>query len=342
MRKILSLFAGGIALAAAGLPAGGAQAQSIVDKIKQRGHVVCGASTGVPGLSRPDEKGVWTGIDAEICRAFAVAMFGDKEKIRYVPLVTAARLPALQTGEIDVLSRTTTWTYTRDAAVRFVATTLYDNDAVLFHKALGVKTFKDFDGATFCVTGGGNLAEKELTKLEQEHKFKAKRVVFESPQQTRDTYLAGRCDAYITDGMAAAGTRANVAKNPEEHDILLIEGHPEPNGIAIPRGDDRWFDIVRWSVNALIWAEDHGITQANVDEQLKSGDKEVQRVLGAVEGFGKPLGLDDKWVYNIIKQLGNYGEIWDRNIGKDSPLKLERKYNALYSDGGLMFPPPWD
>lgn len=336
---------GGAALAlAASMPGGaGAQAQSVVDKVKQRGYVSCGASTGVPGLSRADEKGVWRGFDSDVCRAFAVALFGDKDKIRFVPLVTAARLPAIQTGEIDVLSRTTTVTYTRDAAVRFTAITLYDNDAILSWKKLNIKGIKDFDGATFCVTGGGNLSEKSLTELEAEYKIKVKRVVFESPAQTRDSYFAGRCDAYITDGTAAAGAKVSVAKNPDEHDLMALAEHaPEPLGVAIPRGDDRWFDIVRWSIFALWWAEDHGVTSANVDEKLTTGDKNVQRVLGAVAGFGKPVGLDDKWVYNIIKQVGNYGEIWDRNLGKDSPIKLERKLNNLYKNGGLMFSPPWD
>lgn len=319
------------------------QAQSLVSKIQARGYVSCGASTGVPGLSRADENGVWVGFDSDICRATAVALFGDKDKIRFVPLITAARLPALQTGEIDVLSRTTTMTYTRDAAVRFTAITLYDNDAILSWKKIGAESIEDFDGATFCVTGGGNLSEKSLTELEAAYKIKVQRVVFESPQQTRDSYLAGRCDAYITDGTAAAGARASVAKNPEEHALMPLAEHaPEPLAVAIPRGDDRWFDIVRWSIFALWWAEENGITSANVDEMAKSEDMNIQRVLGGVEGFGTPLGLDDKWVYNIIKQLGNYGEIWDRNLGEDSPLKLERKFNALWKDGGLMFSPPWD
>lgn len=332
-----------LSLGAMSVDATQATAQSLVDKIKQRGYVSCGASTGVPGLSRADENGVWRGFDSDVCRAFAVALFGDKDKIRFVPLVTAARLPAIQTGEIDVLSRTTTVTYTRDAAVRFTAITLYDNDAILSWKKLNLKQIKDFEGASFCVTGGGNLSEKSLTELEAEYKIKVKRVVFESPAQSRDSYFAGRCDAYITDGTAAAGAKVSVAKNPDDHDLMALTEHaPEPLGIAIPRGDDRWFDIVRWSIFALWWAEDNGVTSANIDEKLKSGDKNVQRVLGAVAGFGKPVGLDDKWVYNIIKQVGNYAEIWDRNLGKDTPIKLERKFNNLYKNGGLMFSPPWD
>jgi len=334
MAVFAALLAGGLAPAAA-------QAQSVVEKIRQRGYVQCGASTGVPGLSRADERGVWRGIDSDICRAAAVAVFGDKEKIRFTPLLTAARLPAIQTGEIDILSRTTTWTYTRDAAVRFVAATIYDGDAILFRKSLNVKAMRDFDGATFCVTGGGGLPAQKLTALEAATKITLRRVVFENPTQARDAYMAGRCDAYITDGTAAAGARATIATNPAEHELTSIDNRPEPLGVAIPRGDDRWFDIVRWSIFALYWAEENGVTAANAAEMAKSGNAEVRRILGA-EGFGRPLGLDDKWVLNIITQLGNYAEIWDRNLGEGSPMRLERGKNALWRDGGLMFSPPWD
>ncbi len=330
-----------VAVVASGLLPGQLAAQSVVDKIKQRGYVQCGASTGVPGLSRADERGVWRGIDSDICRASAVAVFGDKEKIRFTPLVTAARLPAIQTGEIDILSRTTTWTYSRDAAVRFVAATIYDGDAILFRKSLNFKDMRDFNGATFCVTGGGGLPAQKLSALEETAKITLRRVVFENPTQARDAYMAGRCDAYITDGTAAAGARATIATNPGDHELVSIDNRPEPLGVAIPRGDDRWFDIVRWSIFALFWAEENGITAANASEMAKSGNREVRRVLGE-DGFGRPLGLDDKWVLNIVTQLGNYGEIWHRNLGDGSPMRLPRGKNALWSDGGLMFSPPWD
>jgi general L-amino acid transport system substrate-binding protein len=330
-----------VAAMAGGLLPGGVAAQSVVDKIKQRGYVQCGASTGVPGLSRADERGVWRGIDSDICRAAAVAVFGDKDKIRFTPLVTAARLPALQTGEIDILSRTTTWTYSRDAAVRFVAATIYDGDAILFRKSLDVKNLQSFDGATFCVTGGGGLPAQKLSALEASAKITLRRVVFENPTQARDAYMAGRCDAYITDGTAAAGARATLASNPNEHELTSIDNRPEPLGVAIPRGDDRWFDIVRWSIFALIWAEEFGVTASNAAEMAKTGSSEVRRILGG-DGFGRPHGLDDKWVLNIISQLGNYGEIWDRNLGDGSPIRLPRGKNALWRDGGLMFSPPWD
>ena len=318
-----------------------ASAQSIVDKLRQRGFVSCGASQGVPGLSRPDERGAWTGFDVETCRAVAVAVFGDKEKARFVPLNAAQRLPALQTGEIDVLSRTTTWTYSRDLAVRFVITNLFDNDAAMVRKSLGAKTFKDLDGASVCLQGGGSLLEKALDEAEEVLKIKVKRVYFDSTVQSRDSYFAGRCDAYMTDGLAAVGQRASAARNPDEHDIISSGLTLEGLGVAIPRGDERWFDIVRYAVNVLIWAEEKGITSTNVDEIAKApASAEVRRVLGLEPGWGRALGLDDKWAYNIIKQIGNYAEIWDRNLGKDSPLKAERGRNRLFKDGGLHFPIP--
>ncbi|KAB2848267.1 MAG: amino acid ABC transporter substrate-binding protein [Hyphomicrobiaceae bacterium] len=320
-----------------------ASAQSILEKVRQRGYVSCGASQGVPGLSRPDEKGVWRGFDSDVCRAVAVAVFGDKDKARFVPLNAAQRLPAIQTGEIDVLSRTTTMTFTRDMAVRFVALTIYDNDALLVHKKLNIKTAKDLNGLTVCLQGGGSLTEQALDEMEEENPgVKMKRVYFDSTIQARDSYFAGRCDSYVTDGLAAWGQRASAAKNPEDHQVFYVGHSTEPNGVAIPRGDDKWFDITRYAINVLIWAEDEGITSANVDEVLKTTKKsEVKRVLGGEPGWGKIIGLDDKWAYNIIKQLGNYGEIWDRNLGKNSRLQAERKLNKLYKNGGLMFPIPF-
>lgn len=342
MADIVKRVLVGAALAAAAVAAPqAASAQSIVDKVKQRGFVSCGASQGVPGLSRPDERGAWTGFDVETCRAVAVAVFGDKEKARFVPLNAAQRLPAIQTGEIDVLSRTTTWTFSRDLAVRFVATNLFDSDAAMVRKSLGAKSFKDLDGASVCLQGGGSLLEKALDEAEETFKIKVKRVYFDSTVQSRDSYFAGRCDAYMTDGLAAVGQRASAARNPDEHDIISSGLTLEGLGISIPRGDDRWFDIVRYAFNVLVWAEEKGITSKNVDEIAKtSGSAEVRKVLGLEAGWSRNLGLDDKWAYNIIKQIGNYAEVWDRNLGKDSPLKAERGRNRLFKDGGLHFPIP--
>jgi general L-amino acid transport system substrate-binding protein len=331
------------ALAACSPPgATGGGGESVVDKIRARGHLNCSGSQGVPGLSRPDEKGVWRGFDSDICRAFAAAVLGDASKVQFSPLNAAQRLPAVQTGEIDVLSRTSTITFSRDMAIRFVTVTLYDSDAVIVRKALGVKGPADLNGRTVCMQGGGSLVENALDEVEAEFGIKLTRVYFDSTITARDTYFAGRCDAYVTDGLAARSQLTTVAKAPGDHDLIYIGRSVEPNGIAIPRGDDRWFDIIRWTVNLLIWAEQNGITQANVDEKAKSGPAVVRRVLGADDTYAKPLGLDQRWAYNVIKQVGNYGEIWDRNLGAGTPIKAERRYNRLYTDGGLMFPLPWD
>ncbi|WP_287064520.1 transporter substrate-binding domain-containing protein [Mesorhizobium sp.] len=321
---------------------GEVSAQAMVNKIKERGYVSCGASQGVPGLSRPDEKGYYRGFDSDICRAFAVAILGDKDKIRYVPLNAGQRFPALQMGEIDILSRTSAITFTRDTVVRFVWINLYDTDGVLVRKADNITEPKLLDGKTVCLQGGGSLTEKAIEETEEEFGISMKKVYYDSTIQARDAFFGGRCDSYVTDGTAAAGQRASVAKNPEDYDILKVGHAAEPNGVAVARGDDQLFDVVRWTMNALFWAEANGITAQNIDERLAAGNSEIKRVLGEEPGFGAPLGLDDKWVYNVIKQMGNYAEIWDRNLGKDSPLKVERGMNALWKDGGLNYPFPWD
>ena len=341
-RKTIWLAAAALAaaLAACSPPAG--KTEGVVDRIKTRGHLNCSGSQGVPGLSRPDEKGVWRGFDSDVCRALAAAVLGDAAKVQFTPLNAAQRLPALQTGEIDVLSRTTTVTFTRDLAMRVVAVTMYDRDAIVVRKALGVTEPGGLGGRTICLQGGGSLTEKALDEVEAENGIKLTRVYFDSTITARDTYLAGRCDGYITDGLSARSQIAIVAKNPAEHLPLTVGSGVEPNGVAIPRGDDRWFDVVRWTVNVLLWAEQNGITQANVDDKAKNGPPDVKRVLGGDPAFGRVIGLDPRWAYNVIKQVGNYGEIWERNLGAGTPIKAERGLNRLYTDGGLMFPFPWD
>jgi general L-amino acid transport system substrate-binding protein len=329
-------------IAALATATGGALAQSpTLDRIKSRGYVTCGASQGVPGLSRPDEKGYYRGFDSDMCRAFAAAILGDREKARYVPLNAGQRFLALQTGEIDILPRTSTITYSRDMAVRFVQIYQYDGDAVIVRKKDNIKSGKDLSNKTMCLQGGGSLTENAVLETEEKFRIKIKKVYFDSTIQARDAYFAGRCDAYITDGTAAAGQRATVAKNPDEHLIFRVGEMAEPNGVVIARGDDRLFDIVRWTLNALIWAETWGITSANVAERAKSGNHETKRVLGE-PGFGKAIGLDDKWVLKVIQQVGNYAEVWDRNLGNGSPLKVPRGLSALWRDGGLYHPYPWD
>ena len=259
-----------------------------------------------------------------------------------MPLNAGQRFPALQTGEIDVLSRTSTITYSRDSVVRFVWITLYDTDGVLVRKSDNITDAKQLDGKTVCLQSGGSLTEKAIEETEEEYGITMKKVYYDSTIQARDAFFGGRCDTYVTDGTAAAGQRASVAKNPDDYDIIKAGHGAEPNGVAVARGDDQLFDVVRWTVNALFWAELNGITSQNIDEKLASGGPDIKRVLGGEAGFGKPLGLDDKWAYNVIKQVGNYAEIWDRNLGKDSPLKVDRGLNKLWKDGGLNYPYPWE
>ncbi len=342
MKKYVQSASIALVLASVSGCSSGTKKESLVEKIKARDQLVCSGSQGIPGLSRPDEKGVWRGFDTDICRALAAAILGDANKVSFVPLNAAQRLPAVQTGEIDVLSRTTTLTFTRDMAIRFVATTLYDGDVVITRKADGIDNPKKLGGRTICMQGGGSLVENALDELEEANSFKMKRVYFDSTITARDTYFAGRCDAYVTDGLAAQGNIATVAENPDEHTTMYAGDAIEPNGIAIRRGDDKLFDVSRWTFNVLIWAEKNGITQANVDDKAKNGDEVTKRVLGGDPSFGRSMGLDPKWAYNVIKQVGNYGEIWNRNLGEDTPIKADRRYNKLYTDGGLMFPLPWD
>lgn len=342
MKKYVQAASIALVLASVSGCSSGTKKESLVEKIKARDQLVCSGSQGIPGLSRPDEKGVWRGFDSDICRALAAAILGNANKVSFVPLNAAQRLPAVQTGEIDVLSRTTTLTFTRDMAIRFVATTLYDGDVVITRKADGIDNPKKLGGRTICMQGGGSLVENALDELEEANSFKMKRVYFDSTITARDTYFAGRCDAYVTDGLAAQGNIATVAENPDEHTTMYAGDAIEPNGIAIRRGDDKLFDVSRWTFNVLIWAEKNGITQANVDDKAKNGDEVTKRVLGGDPSFGRSMGLDPKWAYNVIKQVGNYGEIWNRNLGEDTPIKADRRYNKLYTDGGLMFPLPWD
>jgi len=337
----LSLTLAGAALALAACAPAPQAERGAIPRMVKRDYVTCGASQGITGLSRPDEKGVWRGFDVDVCRAFAAALLGDASKIRFIPLNAAQRLPAVQTGEIDVLQRTTTVTFTRDMAIRFVAVTQFDSDVLIFRKALQAATPAGLNGRTVCLQSGGSSADNTLTRVEANEGIRFERVYFDSSITARDAYFSGRCDVYVTDGFLGASQVATVARNPSEHTLVYLD-HLLPQGVAIARGDDRWFDVVRWTVNLLIWAEQNGVTQANVDEQLTSGPAEVRRVLGADPAFGRAIGLDPRWAYNVIKQVGNYGEIWERNLGAGARIKADRRLNRSYKDGGLLFAFPWD
>lgn len=321
--------------------AGGAVAGPTFDAVKQKGFVQCGVNTGLAGFSAPDSAGKWAGLDVDVCRAVAAAAFGDAEKVKYTPMSAQQRFPAIQSGEVDILSRNTTYTLTRDTAtgLNFAPTVYFDGQGFLVPKALGVKAAKDLDGATVCVQSG-TTTELNLADFFRAHKLKYTPVVIESEDEVTAAFFSGRCDVFTSDVSQLAGVRSSKAAKPDDYIILPDVISKEPLAPAVRQGDSQWEDLVRWSVYALIQAEEFGITQANVDEFTKSANPDIQRFLGVTPGLGKALGVDEKWAYNIIKQVGNYGEVFERNVGVKTPLKLERGLNALWTNGGLQYAPP--
>ena len=338
-KSVLATLCTTAVLALSALPA---QAGKTVDEIKKRGQLVCGVSTGLAGFSAADSQGNWSGLDVDMCKAIAAAMLGDASKVKYVPLSAQQRFTALQSGEIDILSRNTTWTLTRDASLgmSFTNTTYYDGQGFMVPVKSKIKSAKQLKGATVCVQSG-TTTEKNLTDFSRANKLDIKPVVFEKLEATNAAYFAGRCLAYTTDASGLASIRNKEAKNPAEHIILPELVSKEPLGPSVRRGDDEFFAIAKWVVFALIEAEEYGITQANVDDlKANSKDPVVQRILGTSEDTGKLLGLDKDWAYRAIKATGNYGEIFERNVGPKSALKLPRGANNLWSKGGFMYAPP--
>lgn len=318
-----------------------AHAGATFDAVKARGELVCGVHTSLYGFSAPDEKGEWKGIDVDVCRAVAAAMFGDAKKVRYVPLSAQARMTALQSGEIDLLSRNTTWTLTRDTAngLNFTGINYYDGQGFMVRKSLGVKSAKELSGATVCVQTG-TTTELNLADFFRANKMELKPVTIEKYEEVTGAYLAGRCDAITSDISQLASIRANDTPNPADHIILPEVISKEPLGPSVRQGDDQWFDLVRWTLFAMIESEEKGISSANIDQMMSSADPTVKRVLGVTPGMGTALGVDDKWAYNIVKQVGNYGESFERSVGMGSKLQLPRGLNALWFNGGLMYSPP--
>jgi general L-amino acid transport system substrate-binding protein len=312
-----------------------------LDEIKARGELIVGVNGGVFGFSMPDKKGVWKGLDVDTAKAIAAAVFGDTAKIKYVPLTGVQRLPALQSKEIDVLCRNTTQTLTRETTngLNFVHVNYYDGQGFLVPKALKVKSAKELDGATVCVLPG-TTTELNAADYFRANKMKWKPVVIENTAELNKAFFAGRCDCLTSDVSQLAAQRS-VAPNPKNYMILPEVISKEPLAPVVRHGDDQWYDIVNFTVMALIEAEELGITSKNVDKMLKSDVPQIQRFLGVTPGMGKALGLDDKWAYNIIKQVGNYGEIFDRNVGPKTKLGLERGLNALWTKGGLMYAAPF-
>ncbi|MBP7065968.1 amino acid ABC transporter substrate-binding protein [Ferrovibrio sp.] len=321
------------------LAAQGAQAGATLDAVKARGKVMCGVSTGVSGFSAPDSQGKWSGIDVDVCRSIAAALFGDASKHEVVALTPVQRFTALQSGEIDVLTRNTTLTLQRDTALGLnaVAVNFYDGQGFMVPVKLGVKSAKELNGATVCVQPG-TTTELNLADYFRANKLSFKPVVIEKQDEVVGAYVSGRCDVFTTDRSQLASVRATQTPKPEEHILLPEVISKEPLGPMVRHGDDQWMDLVRWSLFAMVEGEEYGITSANVDQMMASStDPNVKRILGATPGMGKALGVDEKWAYNIIKQVGNYGESFERNVGKGSALKLDRGPNELWTKGGLMY-----
>ncbi|HKJ04289.1 MAG TPA: amino acid ABC transporter substrate-binding protein [Geopsychrobacteraceae bacterium] len=327
---ILSLLAAGLAFAGKDL-----------DAVKKKGFIQAGVNGGVFGFGMPDEKGVWKGLDVDTAHAVAAAVFGDASKVKFTPLTAQQRFTALQSGEIDLLTRNATRTLSRDTqlGLNFVTVNYYDGQGFMVPKKLGVKSAKDLDGATVCVLPG-TTTEQNAADYFRTNNMKMKPVVIESTSELAKTFFAGRCDVLTSDASQLAGTRA-VAPNPKDYAILPEIISKEPLAPAVRHGDDQFRDIVDFAVLAMINAEELGITSKNVDEMLKSKDPVIQRFLGVVPGNGAALGLDEKWAYNVVKQVGNYGEVFERNVGVNTTLGLERGLNALWTNGGLMYSPPF-
>lgn len=328
-------------VAALGLP-GVAHAGKVLDSIKQKGVVTCGVHTGRAGFALADGNGKWSGLDVDVCRALAAAVLGDAEKVKYVPTSGQTRITALQSGEVDVLARNTTWTFTRDTSLGLLWTGInfYDGQAFIAKKKPGLKSVKQLNGATICVDSG-STTEKNLAEYFRANKLQYKAVVFDQIEATQQAFLNGRCQAYTGDAGNLAVLRATQIKNPDDYVILPELISKEPVGPAVRRGDEEWFTIVRWTLNAMVTAEELGINSQNIDNvKSTSADPAVKRITGAGDDLGKFLGLDKDWSYRIIKQVGNYGESFERNLGSQSSIKMPRGHMNLWTGGGLMFSPP--
>jgi general L-amino acid transport system substrate-binding protein len=311
-----------------------------LQKVKERGVLRCGASQGVAGFSLPDAKGVWSGLDVDFCRALAAAIFNDPNKTEFVPLSSKDRLTALQAGEIDVLSRTTTWTLQRDAALglNFTAVNYYDGQGFMVRKSAGIASAKQLDGASVCISQG-TTNELNAADYFRANDMKVQTVTFQEVNETVKAFEAGRCDAYTVDISALAAGRLTLG-NPDDYVILPEVISKEPLGPWVRQGDDQWFDIVRWTVFALVNAEEAGVTKDNAEAMRASTNPDVRRRLGQEGEFGPALGLPKDWAFNIVRSVGNYGEIFDRNLGPKTSLALDRGLNKLWSKGGILYAPP--
>lgn len=337
MKKIASVAAA--SAIALGISAG-AQASETFDAVKSKGFVQCGVSTGLPGFSNPDDKGNWQGMDVDVCRAVAAAVLGDASKVKYIPLTAKERFTALQSGEIDLLSRNTTWTQTRDTqlGLNFAGVNYYDGQGFMVSKSLGVKSALELDGAAACIQSG-TTTELNMSDYFREHKMSFTPVVFDTSDQTVKGFEAGRCDVLTSDQSQLYALRIKLA-DPNSAMVLPEVISKEPLGPVVRQGDDLWFNIVKWSLNAMITAEEIGLTSANIDSMKDGNNPNVNRFIGKEGPKGQGLELSDDWAYQIVKQVGNYGEVFDRNVGSGSPLKISRGVNALWNKGGFLYAPP--
>jgi general L-amino acid transport system substrate-binding protein len=337
IKRLLPILAG-VALAAATISSASA---GTLDDVKAKGFLQCGVNTGLPGFGNPDANGNWTGLDVDYCRAIASAVFGDPTKVKFTPLDAKERFTALQSGEVDVLIRNTTWTLSRDTSLgfEFAAVNYYDGQGFMVKKSLGVKSVKELDGASICVQSGTDT-EFNMADYFKHNNLKYNPVVFEKLADALAAYDSGRCDAYTTDASGLYANRLQL-KNPDDDLVLPEIISQEPLGPLVRQNDPAWFDIVKWTHYALLDAEDLGVTKANVDQMKTSDNPAIKRLLGVEGDFGKAMGLAPTWAYSIIKNLGNYGEVFDRNVGKDSRLKIDRGVNNLWDKGGIQYGMPF-
>ena len=336
MKKTVLALGAAVALAVIAAPA---SAQTLKN-VKDRGVVNCGVGTGLAGFSIPDNQGNWTGIDVDVCRAVAAAIFDDPKKIKFVSLSAKDRFTALQANEVDLLSRTTTWTLSRDTSLgfNFGAVNYYDGQGFMVRKKLGIKSSKELAGATVC-TQQGTTTELNLADYFRANNLKYEPVTFATNDETVKAYESGRCDAFTTDASGLYAERLRLA-NPDDHMVLPDIISKEPLGPAVRHGDDQWFDIVKWAHYAMVTAEELGVTQANLGEMMKSSNPEIKRLVGTEGKFGEAMGLTNDWGARIVKHVGNYGESFERNVGMSSRLKIGRGQNALWTKGGLQYAPP--
>jgi len=342
MKKTLSALAAvtAVALSATSFTST-AQAGKVLDGVKAKGFIQCGVSQGLPGFSNPDTSGNWTGIDVDMCRGTAAALFGDASKVKYTPLSSKERFTALQSGEIDMLSRNTTWTLVRDTALglNFAGVNYYDGQGFMVRKSLGVKSALELDGASVC-TNLGTTTELNLSDYFRANGMKFKGVFFEKADEVVAAYDSGRCDVYTTDQSGLAAQRIKL-KNPDEHMILPEIISKEPLGPVVAHGDDQWFDLVKWTYYAMLEAEENGVSSSNVDDlKANSTSPVVKRLLGVEGDTGKNLGVSKDWAYNIVKQVGNYGELFEKHLGPKTTLQLPRGLNNLWTKGGIQYAMP--